>query len=357
MQKMLATWCAIKKSLSCESNASDVYDPQMSSKSSCISKCRPGYSCKPISQLNGVVDGSKRRRTKKRTIQSPLSIRSSELLNPITHQVRFSNTDCELKITRLGGGLHSRDFLSRNSSSSSGSRITTCDKCGQSLKRREDVESHHLSNHAVTELIEGDPSRNVIERIIQTRQWTPDDWVHSSRILKVHNLQTTLAQFEEYREMVKIRAHNLSKKHPRCLADGNELLRFYCTTFSCSLGENGLPTLCRSDICNLCCILRHGFKANKSSGDLLSVFTASKAEEAYKYMQQNEVNLQMSKALILCRVIAGRVQKPVDRSLDKAAQSGFDSVAGKLGPNYSIEKLYSLNSSALLPCFVVVCKS
>ncbi|KAF3780120.1 hypothetical protein EJ110_NYTH29527 [Nymphaea thermarum] len=85
--------------------------------------------------------------------------------------------------------------------------------------------------HRVTELVEGDSSRKIVEIICRT------SWLKSEghcgrieRVLKVHNMQKTLARFEEYREMVKIKANELPKKHPRCLADGNELLRFYGTS-------------------------------------------------------------------------------------------------------------------------------
>lgn len=45
-----------------------------------------------------------------------------------------------------------------------------------------------------------------------------------------------LARFVEYKEMVKAKASKLQNKDPGCLADGNELLRFYSTTLACSHG-------------------------------------------------------------------------------------------------------------------------
>ncbi|KAF0927790.1 hypothetical protein E2562_036210 [Oryza meyeriana var. granulata] len=72
------------------------------------------------------------------------------------------------------------------------------------------------------------------------------------------------AHFEEYREAVKLKASKLPKKHPRCLADGNELLRFHGTTLSCTLGDTaGSSSLCVSDKCAVCRrIIRHGFSLN-----------------------------------------------------------------------------------------------
>ncbi|KAJ8438314.1 hypothetical protein Cgig2_018794 [Carnegiea gigantea] len=52
--------------------------------------------------------------------------------------------------------------------------------------------------------------------------------------------------------MVKIKASKPpNKKHPRCLADGNELLRFYGTTMACSLGLAGSSSLC---VLEKCCL-------------------------------------------------------------------------------------------------------
>ena len=97
----------------------------------------------------------------------------------------------------------------------------------------------------VTELLEGDSSRRIVEIICRASWPKPDNPFNKiERILKVHNMHRTLARFEEYREAVKVKASKLSKKHPRCLADGNELLRFYGTTVLCSLGTNGSSTLC-----------------------------------------------------------------------------------------------------------------
>lgn len=188
-------------------------------------------------------------------------------------------------------------------------------------------------------------------------------------------MQKTLAQFEDYREMVKIKASKLAKKHPRCLADGNELLRFYGTTVECSLGINGASSLCTSDNCNVCRVLRHGFSANNKEllvnddhdGGGIGVFTASTSSRALESIdlilrrqsQSQEDNgcSSIKKALIVCRVIAGRVHRPLENVQELAGgQSGFDSLAGKVGLYSNIEELYLLDAKALLPCFVVICR-
>ena len=177
------------------------------------------------------------------------------------------------------------------------------------------------------------------------------------RVLKVHNTQKTIARFEEYREMVKIKASKLPKKHPRCLADGNELLRFYGTTVACFLGLNGSCSLCVSEKCCVCRIIRHGFFNKKEVKGGVGVFTTSTSGRAYESIETNEADdRSLRKALIVCRVIAGRVHRPLENLQDLAGQTGFDSLAGKIGLYSNIEELYLLSSKALLPCFVVICK-
>lgn len=210
---------------------------------------------------------------------------------------------------------------------------------------------------AVTELAEGDSSRRIVEIICRT-SWIKlqNNVVGIERVLKVHNLQKTLAQFEEHREMVKIKASKLPTKHSRCLADGNELLRFYGTTVACSLGMNGSSSLCTLYKCGVCQILRHGFTEKELNGGV-GIFTASTSGRAFESIELNEDKQSVRKALLVCRVIAGRVHKPLENFQEMAGQSGFDSLAGKVGQYFHIEELYLLNPKALLPCFVVICGS
>lgn len=214
-----------------------------------------------------------------------------------------------------------------------------------------------LSSLTVTELVEGDSSRKIVEIICRT------SWLKSEnhcgrieRVLKVHNMQKTLARFEEYREIVKIKASKLPKKHPRCIADGNELLRFYGTTVACSLGLSGCSSLCVSDKCRVCRIIRNGFSAKKELKESIGVFTTSTSGRAFESIEIFEEDPSIRKALIVCRVIAGRVHRPLENMQEITGQTGFDSLAGKVGLYSNIEELYLLNPRALLPCFVVICK-
>ncbi|XP_050216870.1 uncharacterized protein LOC126667823 isoform X2 [Mercurialis annua] len=255
-----------------------------------------------------------------------------------------------------GNGGHSSTRVSLETDAN-GSSTITCHKCGEQFTKWEAAENHHLSKHAVTELVEGDSSRKIVEIICRT------SWLKSEnhcgrieRVLKVHNMQKTLARFEEYREMVKIKASKLPKKHPRCIADGNELLRFYGTTIACSLGLNGSSSLCISEKCCVCRIIRNGFSAKKELKGGVGVFTTSTSGRAFESIELLEEDPCLRKALIVCRVIAGRVHRPLENIQEISGQTGFDSLAGKVGLYSNIEELYLLNPRALLPCFVVICK-
>lgn len=210
----------------------------------------------------------------------------------------------------------------------------------------------------MTELVEGDSSRKIVE-IICRSNWLKSEnhCVRIERVLKVHNMQKTLARFEDYRETVKLKASKLPKKHPRCLADGNELLRFYGTTLACSLGFNGCSSLCISEKCCVCRIIREGFSAKWELKGGIGVFTTSTSGRAFESVEVEGDDPCVKKALIVCRVIAGRVHRPLENIHEIALQSGFDSLAGKVGLYSNIEELYLLNHKALLPCFVVICKN
>ncbi|KAJ0593501.1 putative transcription factor C2H2 family [Helianthus annuus] len=408
---MPTVWFSLKKSLHCKSEPQDVHDPKSKKHLATILTRKPGRSgcSRSIANLKDVIHGGSKRHSEKPVNCSPRSIGSSEFLNPITHEVILSDTRCELKITGFNGGLNnggleggtlmpgtpgpgghltmnnvknqqqhttarrtvSNSLLlssdgkngvqkpreTESNGSNGGGGAVTCHKCGKQFGKWENLEAHHLWKHAVTELMEGDSSRKIVEIICRSGWLKPDN--NSGRIekvLKVHNMQKTLARFEEYRDLVKTKASKLPKKHPRCLADGNELLRFYGTTIACSLGINGESSLCISDKCSVCRIIRHGFSTNRELKDGVGVFTTSTSARAFESIEVSEDGPDARRALMVCRVIAGRVHRPLENIQEITGQTGFDSLAGKVGPHSNIEDLYLLSPKALLPCFVVICK-
>lgn len=165
------------------------------------------------------------------------------------------------------------------------------------------------------------------------------------RILKVHSTKKTTAAFEGYRDSVKSSAGSLPKKHPRCAADGNELLRFYCAGSGCPLGLNGSTGLCGSaPRCGVCGIVRDGVKADDALGGIGMMSTSGRAHDA----AAGRVGPGERRAMLVCRVIAGRVK----RSQDGRPDEEFDSVAGTTGA--CSDELYVFNPKSVLPCFVVI---
>ncbi|CAM6041393.1 unnamed protein product [Sphagnum compactum] len=270
-----------------------------------------------------------------------------------------------------GTGSAAAASHNRSSSSSSAAPKCVCPKCGEAFSTAEVLELHKISHHAVSQLKNGNSSLNVLEIIFKTswvqqqkQQQTKQDHESSTtapataagpapkieRILKIENKETAIHEFEEYRNKVKERnAPATAAAHDhhytadqRCVADGNELLRFFATSLSCCLGDNGCTNLCSLPDCNRLQPEQYG--------------------------------------MFVCRVIAGRIQKLAsDQKLPalpafSLLPQGYDSVAqeycsspGAAGsPSSSssssssstvsahLDDLFVFDSKAVLPCFLVV---
>ncbi|XVE55391.1 hypothetical protein DITRI_Ditri03aG0154800 [Diplodiscus trichospermus] len=233
------------------------------------------------------------------------------------------------------------------------SSICSCLECGEVFMKAENLELHQAVRHAVSELGPKDTSKNIVEIIFQSswlKKQTPICQI--DRILKVHNTPKTISKFEEYRDSIKSKTTKLPNKHPRCIADGNELLRFHCTSFACSLGLNGSSNLCNSiPNCNACSIIKNGFKVaqeltySSHGKGILTTATSGKAHDKATGVEDGNDK----RAMIVCRVIAGRVKKSMEGSMED-----YDSVAGTIGVYSNLDELYVFNPEAILPCFVVI---
>ncbi|GJZ41800.1 hypothetical protein Tco_0588686 [Tanacetum coccineum] len=184
---------------------------------------------------------------------------------------------------------------------------------------------------ALTDLPEGHPSRNVVEIIFHTSWSSPK--VFSGRIemvFKVQNLPRTVTRFEEYRELVKSGSNDdedgSREDHARCVADGNEVMRFQC--LGSTSGNGGA------------CDGAWSFQFGK--GAALCTFSGSGVAH------ESAGGGRGRKAMLVCRVIAGRVRKfePVYNN----GRVGYDSVSGENG------ELLVFDSRAVLPCFLIIYK-
>ncbi|XP_022143204.1 uncharacterized protein LOC111013099 [Momordica charantia] len=234
------------------------------------------------------------------------------------------------------------------------SSICPCPQCGEVFPKIENLELHQAVRHAVSELGPDDSGRNIVEIIFKSSWLKKDSPICKiERILKVHNTQRTIQRFEDCRDAVKTRALGSTRKNPRCAADGNELLRFQCSTLWCDLGSRGSTGLCGSiPGCGVCSVIRHGFQ-----GAAVPVRTTASSGRAHDSFDCSDGR---RRAMLVCRVIAGRVKRIADDTAAGAAEdenmaaASYDSVSRHSGIYSNLEELVIFNPRAILPCFVVI---
>ncbi|KAG9141999.1 hypothetical protein Leryth_009364 [Lithospermum erythrorhizon] len=236
--------------------------------------------------------------------------------------------------------------------------IYPCTLCGEIFQKTSLLEQHQAVKHAVSELFDIDSGKNIVQIIFKTGwpEKARDPIIH--RILKIHNSPKILSKFEEYRESIMAKAEKygiINKKNSRCLADGNELLRFHCTTFLCEMGKNDNSSICSNQYCSACGVIRCGFSTKMDGISTLStswrahVAIPEEMEEDFKFMH-------VKRAMLICRVIAGRVG--LEPGFGDKGDPGYDSLVGR-GTGLSCrldeeDELLVFNPRAVLPCFVIV---
>ncbi|XP_076899532.1 uncharacterized protein LOC143553414 [Bidens hawaiensis] len=222
--------------------------------------------------------------------------------------------------------------------------IHPCPNCGEIFQKPGLLEQHQAFKHAVSELFDDEPGKNIVRIIFQTGWPGTAKTPMIYRVMKIHNSVNILTRFEEYRETVKSKAERYGRDE-RCIADGNELLRFHCATFLCDLGQNGNSGICSHQYCSVCGIIRVGFS---SKMDGISTYSTSwKGHEAFPDDIEEEFKfMHVKRAMLVCRVIAGRVGcDPGTRDKD---DPGYDSLVGR-----EDEELIIFNPRAVLPSFVI----
>ncbi|KAJ8749744.1 hypothetical protein K2173_012295 [Erythroxylum novogranatense] len=237
--------------------------------------------------------------------------------------------------------------------------IFPCTACGEIFQKHQLLEQHQAIKHVVSELLDGDAGKNIVHIIFKTGWSCKEKSPNIHRILKIHNSPKILSRFEEYRELVKAKAARngaFGRRDERCIADGNELLRFYCSTFTCDLGLNGNSSICSQQYCSVCGIIKSGFSPKLDGISTLStswrahLSIPEEIEEEFKFMN-------VKRAIMVCRVVAGRVGSELEEDINKE-DGGFDSVVGRGGSGVHSrlddEELVVFNPRAVLPCFVIV---
>ncbi|KAJ0025187.1 hypothetical protein Pint_09386 [Pistacia integerrima] len=334
-QKQPSSWDQIKNLLTCKQiDGSRVHDPAKNANG--YSKL--GSSCSSICSCKDVVHGNTK-------------VQQDPTLEPTPHLPEACNSESFL------GVMSATPSSIQPGSPLQEPQLCACSQCGEVFPKIESLELHQAVRHAVSELGPVDSSRNIVEIIFKSSWLKKDNPICKiERILKVHNTQRTIQRFEDCRDAVKTRALNSARKNPRCAADGNELLRFHCTTLSCNLGSRGSSSLCSSvPGCSVCTIIRHGFQGKECKGvGIRTTASSGRAHDSLKNCTDDR------RAMLVCRVIAGRVRQVTDDAPpeeDSVSVGSYDSVAGYGGIYSNLEELFVFNPRAILPCFVVIYKA
>ncbi|KAJ8772657.1 hypothetical protein K2173_027834 [Erythroxylum novogranatense] len=360
-QKHPTSWDQIKNLLTCKQlEGSSVHDPSKNFNG--YSKL--GSSCSSIYSFGDVVHGDSR--VVHRADNSPQN--STGLLSgssSLTGTGRsnaggnFTSSSRGMQLRKLSGCYECHTIVDPSRYSIiPRTSIATCSHCGEVFPKFESLELHQKVRHAVSELGPEDSGRNVVEMIFKS-SWLKEDnpICKIERILKVQNTQRTIQRFEDCRNAVKTRALNSTRKNPRCAADGNELLRFYCTRLICCLGACSTSSLCGAvPACGACTAIGHGFQVKGTKGVRTTASSGRAHDSLIGYSGTDGL-----RAMIVCRVIAGRVKCLTDTASLVAEEDGgvsaagsYDSVARNADVYSDLEELFVFNPRAILPCFVVI---
>ncbi|XP_078448307.1 C2H2-like zinc finger protein [Wolffia australiana] len=383
-KKQASSWAQLKGLFACRIvGLSQIHDPSSvrteknSSKYSML-----GSSCSNICKFEDVVHSDNRSVVHERRRESDVC--SDSLTVGLGHEViSFSGRRTPSSYASSSKGrLHLRKLpscyqchaVSEPRRYPSPRIVVSCPECGDIFDKSESLEMHLTVRHAVSELGADDSGRNIVEIIFKS-SWLKKDppLCHIERILKVNNNQRTVARFEDYRSSIKASAaarhSGAEKKHPRCAADGNELLRFHCCGILCDLGAHGRSSLCSSSSsssgspCGVCTIIRHGFGRAQQEPRKGIRITASSGM-AHGYDAEGCVD---RRAMLVCRVIAGRIKIAGDETAthnEGSSCTAFDSMTTDRhafsdsvavgAACTSVEELFLSNPRAILPCFVVI---
>ncbi|KAA8516520.1 hypothetical protein F0562_016974 [Nyssa sinensis] len=222
-----------------------------------------------------------------------------------------------------------------------------------SLSRTSRFDAHFS---AMVELVVGEPSTSTVETIFRSG-WAHDVGHTIEKVLKVNHCEEVVNKFEEYRKLVMSKAkqnHIASKRMKRVMVDGNELLRFRGAAITCSLGFNGVSSICSKKCCGVCRVVGASNTLFNNGGSMSFCEKSWNAHE--KVTKECVVNgMSARKAIIICRVIAGCVVNYGQDGIVEGEERGFDSVVASNGDESNgFEELVVLNSRAILPCFVVI---
>lgn len=177
------------------------------------------------------------------------------------------------------------------------------------------------------------------------------------RVHKVISSPASIAKYEAYRAAVESRGNFVAAGR----SAGNENRRWHGTTRECNLGDNGNCTLCPSQTCSLCCILKTSYNLNlfgKKTGWGRfghGIYTSSTSSKSNDY--STNVNPSMLKAILLNKVVVGKGHKMTqDNTSLTAPPTGYDSVLAEVvsGGSLNYDELVCYTNDAIRPSYMVM---
>ncbi|CAA6655951.1 unnamed protein product [Spirodela intermedia] len=261
--------------------------------------------------------------------------------------------------------------------------ICSCPECGDVFTKAESLEMHQAIRHAVSELGPEDSGRNIVEIIFKS-SWLKKDQplCKIERILKVHNTQRTITRFEDYRDSVKARAAaallQLNAATARHGGGGRRTPGAPRTATSCSASTAVASTAASAHgfhqpLLFLVVVLSNALWPHHEPGKgVRTTASSGRAHDCCLRASGHEPDGGLGRrAMLVCRVIAGRVRPvgdeaaaaPTDETgssssavFDSTAtvQHGYSDGAAAGGACPSLEELFVSTPRAILPCFVVI---
>lgn len=115
------------------------------------------------------------------------------------------------------------------------------------------------------ELTTSDLSRNVVEKIVQSTS-KRKSCRRVKKIKKVNHPPKMLERYERYREEMKKEAREFHNWDPRIMVDGNEILKFYCTTMNCChKNKRTVTQVCDAITCGVSMTIESEFRINAAT--------------------------------------------------------------------------------------------
>ncbi|XP_050379483.1 uncharacterized protein LOC126796802 [Argentina anserina] len=232
-------------------------------------------------------------------------------------------------------------------------------------KHQENLHPHHASRSssklkekklikAFSELVEKDHPVGIVESIVRSGWASSEVGLKIEKVLRVNHSKNVLRRLEEYREDVKAtyKKGRILKRMEKLVVDGNELLQFHGATVTCSLGINGDTSICQRKCCQVCRMITSELSDDDGT---ISFFGTSWMAHQKVSRECLKKKMTARKALVICKVIAGRIAHFHAHGLMDNDGGEFDSVMAWNGNQFSDSKeLLILNSEAVLPCFVII---